>query len=364
MLLGELFAPRLYHRPLDGLVEDDAERRDVLVVAVEVDVLVAVMVVVAVMMVVVAAGAAGHLDTGVVVLAFEPGLRIEQLVGGIDGVRTEQHRRLDLPVLHSELVGSGIELVQPCLQHPNPRRVREVRFRDQDAVRDRRLPDRFPVTFELRPPVHPVHRRDQRIQTVGMLEQRVPHEAGDDGKRIGETGGLDHDPGERRKRSGHALEIQLPHAVHQLALHRAADAAGLEQHDVVVQLLHHEVIEPDLAELVDQHRRLLHPGMGEEVVEQRRLAAAEKAGDERDRDRCGRVAVRARGARAHCSQKHAPERSDGSQSRRTRSPVDTDPPPRALTPHEPDTAWIPGEASAQTNKAGAGPRVAQVRRSD
>ena len=43
MLLGQLLVPRLQRGPLDGFLEDDAERRDAFVVAVEVDVLVAVM---------------------------------------------------------------------------------------------------------------------------------------------------------------------------------------------------------------------------------------------------------------------------------------------------------------------------------
>ena len=42
MLLGELFVPGLECRPLDRLVKDDAERRDVLVVAIDVDVLVSI----------------------------------------------------------------------------------------------------------------------------------------------------------------------------------------------------------------------------------------------------------------------------------------------------------------------------------
>ena len=283
MLLGEVFIPGLEHRPLDRFVKDDAERRNVLVVAIDVDVLAAMV------MMVVAVSDARMLDTGVVVLALEPGLCIQQLVCRINGIGTEQHRGIDLPVLHRELVSPGIELFQLCAQGPNPRRFGEIRFRDQDAVRDRRLPDRFPVAFELRPPVDSIHRRDQRIQTVGVLEQRVPHEAGEDGKRVREAGGFDHDTSEARKCSGHALQIQLPHAVHQLALHGTADATGLEQHHVLVQLLHHQMVEPDLAELVDQHRRLLHPGMGEQVVEQCRLAAAEETGDERDRDGGGRI---------------------------------------------------------------------------
>ena len=170
------------------------KRRDVLVVAVEVDVFVIVMMVV----VVVAVGAARMLDTGVVVPALEPGLRIEQLVGRIDGIGAEQHRGLDLSVLDRVPVGTGIELVEPCAQGANLRRLGQIRFRDQDAIRDRRLPDRLAMALELRPPVHAVHRRDQRIEAVGVLEQRVPHETGDDGKGIREAGGFDDDAGERR----------------------------------------------------------------------------------------------------------------------------------------------------------------------
>ena len=47
MLLGELFVPGVECRLFDRIVKDDAERRDVLVVAIDVDVLVSMMMAVA-----------------------------------------------------------------------------------------------------------------------------------------------------------------------------------------------------------------------------------------------------------------------------------------------------------------------------
>jgi hypothetical protein len=44
------------------------------------------------------------------------------------------------------------------------------------------------------------------------------------------------------------------------------------------------VVEADLAEFVDDHRRRRHLGLLEHVVEHRRLAAAEKTGQKSDRD--------------------------------------------------------------------------------
>jgi hypothetical protein len=44
------------------------------------------------------------------------------------------------------------------------------------------------------------------------------------------------------------------------------------------------MIEADLAKLVDQHDGALHTGRTQQVLEQRRLAAAEKPGENVDRD--------------------------------------------------------------------------------
>src|SRR5439155_1030633 len=71
--------------------------------------------------------------------------------------------------------------------------------------------------------------------------------------------------------------------VGEVAAHRAADAAVAEHDRPLVHLPQEVVVDRNLAELVDDHRRLAHIRVGEQPREQRRLPAAEVAGEERDR---------------------------------------------------------------------------------
>ena len=62
-----------------------------------------------------------------------------------------------------------------------------------------------------------------------------------------------------------------------LAADGAADAAGLQQHHRVVDALEQMMIEPDLAEFVDQHGGVGQRRIGQQALQQRRLARAQKA---------------------------------------------------------------------------------------
>ena len=64
----------------------------------------------------------------------------------------------------------------------------------------------------------------------------------------------------------------------------AAKAPGFEQHDVVAPARNQQVVEPDLAELVDDHRGQCELRRLEHAVEQRRLAAPEESGQQKHRD--------------------------------------------------------------------------------
>ena len=81
----------------------------------------------------------------------------------------------------------------------------------------------------------------------------------------------------------------------EVAPDRAAEAAGREQDHAVLDRLDEQVVEADLAELVDDHDRVGERRIAQEPVEQRRLAGAEEAGEHGQRDR--RAAARA-GARS------------------------------------------------------------------
>ena len=63
------------------------------------------------------------------------------------------------------------------------------------------------------------------------------------------------------------------------------EATRVEQHGVVVERLDQQVVEPDLAELVDQHGGARQGRVAEQVVQQRGLAGTQEAGEDGDRGR-------------------------------------------------------------------------------
>ena len=96
-----------------------------------------------------------------------------------------------------------------------------------------------------------------------------------------EAGGLDHDMLDRR----HARE-DLVERRHELVGDGAAEAAIGELDDVLLRAggiaaaLEDLAVDADIAELVDDHREPPTVGVGQHVADQRRLARAEKAGDD------------------------------------------------------------------------------------
>ncbi|AMD46376.1 hypothetical protein FYB63_07085 [Bordetella holmesii] len=60
--------------------------------------------------------------------------------------------------------------------------------------------------------------------------------------------------------------------------HRAADTTAFEQHDSIVDRAHQHMIDTDLTQLIDDDQRIGVAWVAQETVQQRRLAAAEKTG--------------------------------------------------------------------------------------
>ena len=74
---------------------------------------------------------------------------------------------------------------------------------------------------------------------------------------------------------------------------RAAQAAGVEKHDVVLAAaIDEHVIEADLAQLVDDDRGVGERRLAQQARQQRRLAAAEEAGEDMNRSRHAAHAAR------------------------------------------------------------------------
>ena len=126
----------------------------------------------------------------------------------------------------------------------------------------------------------PVDHRDDAVHRDAGADRR-PVEGGDERLRQGEARGLDQDvlgrvrPVEERVQGRHEIvgDGAADAAVRQLddvLLRAARDAAAFDE----------GAVEAEIAELVDEHREPAPAGVLEEVAHQRRLAGAEKAGDD------------------------------------------------------------------------------------
>ena len=120
---------------------------------------------------------------------------------------------------------------------------------------------------------------DDRVEPRRAAHVLVDEEGLRDRRRIGEARRLDDD----------RVELALaPHQpfddADQVAAHGAADAAVVHLEHFLVGADDQLVVDADLAELVDDHRVALAVRLGEDAVEQGRLAGAEIAGEDGDGD--------------------------------------------------------------------------------
>ena len=108
-----------------------------------------------------------------------------------------------------------------------------------------------------------IDHRDDAVEPVAHHQIGMRHRGLQHRRRIGEAGGLQDHAAEawRGRCRDRAAGVQR---VDQIAAQRAAQAAALQQHHVVVDRLDQQMVEADLAELVDDDG-----GVGE-----RRVAAA------------------------------------------------------------------------------------------
>ena len=163
----------------------------------------------------------------------------------------------------------------------------QVGLGHHEMVGHRRLPQGFAVRVEGGGAVDRVDHRHHPLQLeadgeIGVVDQRVQ-----DRRRVGQPRGLDHDPSERVDSAVVAAAQQIFERRDQVAAHGAAQASRTEQDHPLVHRLDQQVVETDLAELVDDHHRVGQRRVGEEAVQQRGFARAEKAGEHGERDRLG-----------------------------------------------------------------------------
>ena len=180
-------------------------------------------------------------------------------------------------------VGARVQRPQPCEKGCAGRL--DVGFGQDDAVGNGDLAHGFLVAVEC---FHAIERIDGRYharQAQRGGEGRMAEDGLQHRHRIGQAGGLDHDALERGNLPRlHAVD-QVGQRVDQFAAHRAAQAAIGKLDQPVHRLLDKQMVDADLAEFVDDDRGALHAWRLQEPVEERRLARAEKSGQDCDRDR-------------------------------------------------------------------------------
>ena len=209
----------------------------------------------------------------------EIGVEIELGVE-VEALEVEHLRHRRLAEVHRALRRARVHVLEAVHQRVDLVRRHQVGLADEDLVGEADLAARLLARVELAFGVLGVDQGQDGVEQVALgdlvvHEEGLRHRAG-----VGQAGGLD----------DHALEVELALAPllgqvgsvrAQVLADRAADAAvvhlddllaGVGDQDVVVDVL--------LAELVLDDGDLLAVGLGQHALEQRRLARAEKAGED------------------------------------------------------------------------------------
>ena len=251
------FQPTANALPMQWLRESQTKSRDPIVMAIGI-------------------GLRGPVGIG---LRIQPPLHIRVFPGRIEQPRVQQRRRINRAMIGNDL-RRRINPRNPIPQHRRP--IREVGFTDNNPVRHRNLPQSLGVRIQLRRPMHRVHHRHHAVQSVPGRRRHIGHQRRQDRRRIGEARGLDHHP---RHLPCLDTRQQIPERLHQIATNGAADAAGIQQNGGLVQLFHQQMIQPDIAEFIHQHRRARQRRLLQQMVQQSGLARPQKPRDHRNRHR-------------------------------------------------------------------------------
>ncbi len=219
------------------------------------------------------------LDNAVAMLGF--GEEAAALAGrGLDDAARDR-ARLTTAI---SIAARGLSCCRRSVNALDRGRRREVGFRDHEAVGEDHLLARFGRRCRAPFAVDGVDHGQHHIDMKFAAERAVGRKRLQDRRRIGEARGFDDDASERRHRAALAIEHQAAQRDLQIGAGDAADAAVAEQHGLFGAVAQQRIVDADRAELVDDHRRALPFRRTQKAADQRRLAGAEKSGDDRHRN--------------------------------------------------------------------------------
>ncbi len=225
----------------------------------------------------------------------EPRSDVERSGTGIVDAAIEKIAQVDLAMPRDHHGSRRVELVEPA--HQCGLRAREVGLGEQQAVGNGGLLCRNLLAVERVGAVDRIDGGHDPAEDDALGDRRIGHERLQHRRRIGKSAGLDHEARERDDGAFVTAPQQIVNGRCEVVADFAAQASGLQLDQAVLARLDQVVVEADLAELVDDHggARKLRPA--KQAAEQRRLAAAEKAGEDQGLDHVGtsgKAAIRTR----------------------------------------------------------------------
>jgi hypothetical protein len=163
----------------------------------------------------------------------------------------------------------------------------QIGFGDQQPVCQRHLFHRLILTIELMNCVDRIDCRHDGIEPQEMRDQWIVQQELHDRGRICQTRGLDENTAKRRNLATIASHQQCAQRLLEVAADCAANTTAREYSHLAIDALDEEMIKTDFAVFVDDDGAVLHVVVAQQAIEQRGLAAAEKAGDQRYRQPFG-----------------------------------------------------------------------------
>ena len=182
-----------------------------------------------------------------------------------------------------DLPRARVDAREPPAQLGELFRLDEVGLGQQEPIRHGRLLGRLRLAPQLRDAVDGVDGRDDPVDAVLGLDHRIGEQRREDRRGIREAGRLDRDALVARDLPARAPCLEVAQLVGQVGADGAADAARCQHDGALVDAREQVMVERDLAELVHEHGGLAHLRVAQQLAQERRLAAAEEARDQRDR---------------------------------------------------------------------------------
>nr|BFE98124.1 hypothetical protein GCM10020185_86600 [Pseudomonas brassicacearum subsp. brassicacearum] len=162
--------------------------------------------------------------------------------------------------------------------------LHQIGLAQQQAVRGGDLGQPFRMQALLQRGMAGVNQGDYQADVEASAQLHIVVQRGEDWRRVGQAGGLQDHPFERRDFATLTALQQAEQGVFEFATNRATDAATGQQHSIRGDFFHQQMVDADVTEFIDQQSGIAEALALQQALEQGGLAAAEETGDDVESD--------------------------------------------------------------------------------